>query len=198
MLNQQLGNLKNLLRHLQTYIPISEEEFQQMAMYFEYFEAKKKQSLNSFKNISNYNFFVVQGCLNMYFINDKGENQSVQFAIENWWIGDLLSSYRNKESVFYIQAVEDCKIVSISKKNQEKLLTEFPKVERYFRIIYQIAYGASLYRIKYLYQASKAERYFHFVKTHPEFAQRVPQYLIASFLGLTPEYVSEIRAKNIS
>lgn len=190
--------MKNLLKHLQAYISISEEEFQEIVMYFEYFEVKKKQNLNSFKNISNYNFFVIQGCLNMYFINDKGENQSVQFAIENWWIGDLLSMHRNKESVFYIQAVEDCKILSISKKNQEKLFIDFPKIERYFRIIYQIAYGASLYRVKFLYEASKAERYFHFIKHHPDFAQRIPQYLIASFLGLTPEYVSEIRAKNIS
>ena len=141
---------------------------------------------------------MVQGCLNMYFINDKGENQSVQFAIEIWWISDWLSSYRNKESEFYIQAVESSKILVISKTNQEKLLVEFPKMERYFRIIYQIAFGASLYRIKFLYQGSKAERYFHFVKRHPEFAQRIPQYLIASFLGLTPEYVSEIRAKHIS
>ncbi len=190
--------MEKLLKHLQTYILISENEFQQIGMYFEYFEVKKKQNLNSFKNISNHNFFVIEGCLNMYFINNKGENQSIQFAIENWWITDLLSLYHNKESSFYIQAVEDCKIVSISKKNQDKLLTKFPKIERYFRIIYQIAYGASLYRIKFLYEASKAERYFHFIKRHPEFAQRIPQYLIASFLGLTPEYVSQIRAKHIS
>ncbi|WP_245906958.1 Crp/Fnr family transcriptional regulator [Reichenbachiella versicolor] len=190
--------MKELLEHLQAYILISEEEFKQIETYFECFEVKKKQDINSFKNISNYNFFVVKGCLNMYFINDKGENQSVQFAIENWWISDLLSLHRNKKSVFFIQAVENCKILSISKKNQEKLLIEFPKIERYFRIIYQVALGASLYRIKFLYQASKAERYFHFIKHHPEFAQRIPQYLIASFLGLTPEYVSEIRAKNFS
>ncbi|MEO1033372.1 MAG: Crp/Fnr family transcriptional regulator [Bacteroidota bacterium] len=190
--------MKELLKHLRAYILISEKEFQQIEMYFEYFEVKKKQNLNAFKNISKYNFFVVQGCLNMYFINDKGENQSIQFAIENWWMSDLLSLYRNKESVLYIQAIEDCKIVSISKDNQEKLFTALPKIERYFRIIYQIAYGASLYRIKYLYQGSKAERYFHFVNHHPKFAQRIPQYLIASFLGLTPEYVSEIRAKHFS
>ena len=190
--------MKELLKHLQSYISISEEEFSQIEMYFECFDVKKKKHLNSVKNISNHHFFVVQGCLNMYFITDKGDNQSVQFAIENWWITDVLSFIRKQESTFYIQALENCKIVSISKENQEKLFTEFPKIERYFRTIYQIAYGASLYRIKYLYEASKAERYFHFIKHHSEFAQRVPQYLIASFLGLTPEYVSEIRAKHIS
>ena len=71
-------------------------------------------------------------------------------------------------------------------------------LERYFRTIYQIAYGASLIKVKYLYDLSKEEIYLHFTEHFPDFAQRVPQYLIASFLGLTPEYVSEIRAKNRS
>jgi CRP-like cAMP-binding protein len=190
--------LKELLEHLKKYILISEEDFKDIETYFEYLEVKKKQDLNALNNISNYNFFVVQGCLNMYFLNDKGEKKTIQFAIENWWIGDFLNLYRNQESEFYIQAVENCKLLLISKANQEKLLAKFPQIERYFRIIYQIAFGASLYRIKFLYQSSKAERYFHFINHHPEFAQRVPQYLIASFLGLTPEYVSEIRAKNFS
>ncbi|CAL2075395.1 Crp/Fnr family transcriptional regulator [Tenacibaculum sp. 190524A05c] len=190
--------MKELFNHLRLYISITEQEFQGVEKYFEYVDLKKKQNLDAIKNVSKHNFFVINGCLNMYFINDKGENQSVQFAIENWWINDVLSFYRNKESSFYIQAVENSKVLSISKENQEKLLTQFPKLERYFRIIYQIAYGASLYRIKYVYEASKAERYFHFIEHHPDFAQRVPQYLIASFLGLTPEYVSEIRAKHFS
>ena len=190
--------MEELLKHFRSYISITDEEFQQIEGYFASFEVKKKQDLSVYKNTSSHHFFVVQGCLNMYFISDKGDNQSVQFAIENWWIGDLLSNYRNQESEFQIQAVENSRILSISKENQEKLLVQFPKAERYFRTIYQIAYGASLYRIKYLYEASKAERYFHFIKHHPEFAQRVPQYLIASFLGLTPEYVSEIRAKHLS
>ena len=190
--------MKELQTHLQSFIDLSNKEFRQIEPYFESFDIKKKQLLNASKNIATHNFFVAQGCLNMYFITEKGDKQSVQFAIENWWITDVLSFTRNQESDFYIQAVEDSKIIAISKENQEKLFASFPKTERYFRMMYQIAYGASLYRIKYLYEASKAQRYFHFIKQYPQFAQRVPQYLIASFLGLTPEYVSEIRAKHIS
>lgn len=190
--------MKELLEHLRTYIVISEKEFHEIETYFEYLELKKKEIVNDVKNIASHHFFVVHGCLNMYFINDNGAHQSVQFAIENWWMSDLLSSHRNQESTFYIQAIENCTLLSISKNKQETLLTKFPKLERYFRSIYQIALGASVYRIKFLYQASKAERYFHFIKHQPEFAQRVPQYLIASYLNLTPEYVSEIRAKHIS
>ncbi len=134
----------------------------------------------------------------MFFIDDKGTGRTVQFAIENWWLTDNLAFLNKQKSDFIIQAVEHSKILSISFEQQEKLLNEFPKLEKYFRSIYQIAYGASMFRLKYIFGFSKEERYFHFIEKHPQFAQRVPQYLIASFLGLTPEYVSEIRVKHFS
>ncbi|MGY6649745.1 Crp/Fnr family transcriptional regulator [Wenyingzhuangia sp. IMCC45574] len=190
--------MENLYQHLNSFISIEQQEFDEVALYFQQIELKKKETLTSFKKASDHLFFVLKGCLNMYFVNEKGEKQSVQFAIENWWINDPVNFYRNSESTFCIQAVENSKILCITRKDHEALLEKFPKLERYFRKIYQIAYGASLYRIKYLYQSSKAERYFHFIKHHPQFSKRVPQYLIASFLGLTPEYVSEIRAKGAS
>jgi CRP-like cAMP-binding protein len=82
--------------------------------------------------------------------------------------------------------------------SQEKMLTRFPNMERYFRFIYQRAYASSQMRMKYLYSLSKEQFYLHFIESHPEFAQRVPQYLLASYLGLTPEYLSEIRNKRRS
>ncbi|BDD12720.1 hypothetical protein FUAX_51520 (plasmid) [Fulvitalea axinellae] len=94
--------------------------------------------------------------------------------------------------------MEKAKIASITLENQKRLLSELPKLERYFRIVYQIALGATQRKTKYLMEFSKEEIYFHFTKHFPEFANRVPQYLIASFLGLTPEYVSEIRRRNRS
>ena len=108
-------------------------------------------------------------------------------------------AYQNKTRTgFYIQAVENTQLLAISYQDHERLLAEFPILERYFRMVYQIAYGSSLMKMKYLFNYSKEELYFHFTDHFPEFAQRVPQYLIASFLGHTPEYVSEIRAKKRS
>lgn len=94
---------------------------------------------------------------------------------------------------FYIQAVENSVVLVIDKQLQDKLVLEHPKLERYFRFIYQRAFAASQMRIKYLYDFSKEEAYLQLCKNQPEFVQRVPQYLIASFLGFTPEYLSEIR-----
>ncbi|MNT41251.1 hypothetical protein D3C72_1776060 [compost metagenome] len=133
-----------------------------------------------------------------FFINGKGIEQTTEFAIENWWITDNFAYERGLSTEFYIQAVENSEILTIDSELQEKLLIEFPKMERYFRFIYQRAYAASQIRIKYLYDFSKEEFYHHLCKAQPEFVQRIPQYLIASFLGFTPEYLSEIRNKNRS
>jgi len=96
---------------------------------------------------------------------------------------------------FFIQAVEPSEVLRIDNLSQEQLLRAFPKMERYFRFIYQRAFAASQMRIKYLYGLSKEAFYHHLNEQHPEFVQRMPQYLIASYLGFTPEYLSEIRKK---
>jgi len=98
-------------------------------------------------------------------------------------------------SPFYIQALENLEVLIIDREAQENLLIQFPKMERYFRFIYQRAFATTQMRIKYLYVLSKEESYHHLTKHHPEFVQRIPQYLVASFLGFTPEYISKIRKK---
>ena len=149
-------------------------------------------------NSCSHNFFVLKGCLHMYFTNEKGIERTVQFAIDDWWMTDCLAYLNQTKSGFTIQAVEDTQLLSITFDGQEQLLEEFPQLERYFRIMYQIGYGSSLMKMKHMFDFSKEEIYLHFTEHYPDFAQRVPQYLIASFLGLTPEYVSEIRAKKRS
>jgi hypothetical protein len=141
---------------------------------------------------------VLSGCLRKFFVNEKGIEQTTEFAIENWWMTDILAYEGGLPTEFYIQAVENSEVLRIDHFSQEKLLHAFPKMERYFRLIYQRAYAASQMRIKYLYSFSKEEMFHHFNKHYPEFVRRIPQNLIASFLGFTPEYLSEIRKKTRS
>lgn len=130
-----------------------------------------------------------------FFVNEKGVEKTTEFAIENWWITDNIAYEYKLASTFYIQAVEKSDILYISLDNQEKLLAAFPVMERYFRFVYQRAYAAAQMRVKYFFSLSKEEFYRDFLRKYPEFVQRVPQYLIASFLGFTPEYLSEIRRR---
>lgn len=189
---------EQLFTHINKFSAISPEDFNRISSFFEFGKASKKQVLIEAGSFCSQNFFVLEGCLHLYFTNEKGVERTVQFAIDNWWMTDNLAYLGQTKTGFTIQAVEDTELLSISYEKQEQLLQEIPQLERYFRIMYQIAYGSSLMKMKYLYDFSKEEIYFHFTEHFPEFAQRVPQYLIASFLGLTPEYVSEIRAKKRS
>jgi hypothetical protein len=124
--------------------------------------------------------------------------QTTHFAIENWWLTDYLAFQSQQTTGFYIQAVENTQVLAIDWHAQERLLAQYPYLERYFRLVYQRAYGADQLRIKYLYAFSREELYHHFSTHFPEFIQRIPQYLLASFLGFTPEYLSEIRKKKRS
>ena len=189
---------KELYQHIEKYTDVSAIELEELQQYIELRTYKKKETLLAYGDRCRHNYFVIQGCLQMYYPDDGGRNRTLQFALENWWITDNLAFMKQQATEFTIQAVETSTVLSISFVEQEKLLQKFPQLEKYFRQIYQIGYGAAMKRFKYMFGYSKEERYLHFITQYPEFTQRVPQYLIASFLDLTPEYVSEIRAKNLS
>lgn len=184
--------------HLKKFIEIDENEFQEVMGFVEIIKVKKKQNLLLEGQICKSHFFVLKGCLRKFFINEKGTEQTTEFAIETWWLTDHLAFEKQLPSEFYIQAVENSEVLVVHQPNQDKLLEQFPKLERYFRFVYQRAFAASQMRIKYLYSFSKEEFYHQLVQKYPAFVQRIPQYLIASFLGFTPEYLSEIRAKKLS
>ena len=184
--------------HLEKFIEIDERELSDILAFFQVKKVKKKENLLKEGQICKSHYFVLNGCLRKFFINGKGMEQTTEFAIETWWITDNFAYERGLATEFYIQAVENSEILVIDREAQEKLLIEFPKMERYFRFVYQRAYAAAQMRIKYLFSLSKEEFYFELLRKHPEFVQRIPQYLIASFLGFTPEYLSEIRNKKRS
>ena len=184
--------------HIGKFITIDDEEFSAVLSFFQMQDVRKKENLLVEGNVCRYNYFVLKGCLRKFFVNEKGIEQTTEFAIENWWITDNISYEHRLPTEFYIQAVENSEVLRIDYYAQEKLLVAFPKMERYFRFIYQRAYAASQMRVKYLYNFSKEDFFHHFNKSFPEFVQRIPQHLIASFLGLTPEYLSEIRNKSRS
>lgn len=187
-----------LKNHIKKFADISESEFSDLLTYFKMEQVKRKTNLLVEGQICKYHYYVLSGCLRKFFINDKGIEQTTEFAIETWWLTDNVAYEHQLRTEFYIQAVEDSEVLRINQVSQEKLVKAFPKMERYFRFIYQRAYAAAQMRIKYLYSFSKEAFYHHLNEKHPEFVQRIPQYLVASYLGFTPEYLSEIRKKRRS
>lgn len=189
---------KSFFNHLKKFTETSEEEFAEIISYFDIQQFGKMEVLMKAGNICNKHFFVLKGCLQMFYTNEKGAEQTLQFAIENWWLTDNLAFRQHRKTEFCIQAVENSEVLSIDFNNQELLLEKFPQLEKYFRNVFEKAYGAAQMRVKYIFDYSKEEMFFTFRDQYPGFIERVPQYLIASFLGLTPEYLSEIKSKRLS
>ena len=183
------------IAHIRQYVELSEQEVEILERYVEPVELKRREFLVTEGQVCRCNYFVEKGCLRMFHINGKMVEQTTQFALETWWLSDYFSFLKQKPSGYSIQAIEKSLIVAIDYQRQDELFAELPKLESYFRIMMQRALAASQLRVKLIYEFSKEEMYTHFVTSYPQFFQRVPQYMIASYLGLTPEYLSELRKR---
>lgn len=184
-----------LLIHIRKFVPFSKEEEEILIPYLKVKSLKKKDYLLKEGQVCIANHFVAKGCLRMFYITEEGNEQMIQFAIDNWWMTDYMSFDAQKPSQFNIQAVENSEIIYFEKKMLEDLYNKLPKMERYFRIIIQKAYAASVMRLRYIFTQSGEERFRHFNESFPDFVQRVPQYMLASYLGFSAEFLSKIRAK---
>ncbi len=189
--------MKGLIAHIQKYISPDPGEISFLEEELVSREIKRKTFLLKEGQVCHSLFFVEKGCLRAFFINDKGTEQTCQFALENWWITDYMSLDNRQPAHFNIQSVEASSVIMVSREQQTRLFERIPKLERYFRMITQRSYAASQLRIKYLFSQSGVERYRHFNESFPEFVQRVPQYMLASYLNISAEFLSKIRAGKI-
>jgi len=153
----------------------------------------KKENLQEEDHRCLFYFFVVKGCLRLFFTDRNGAEQTLQFALENWWMTDLDAFRTGRNSAYTIQAMEETEVLAVTTANYELLLAKFPVMERYFRLVYERAYAATLLRVRMISRMPKDEFYAVFQSKYPEFIQRIPQKVLASFLGFTPEYLSELR-----
>jgi len=184
-----------LFAHIRRFVPLSAEEETIITKFVRFEKRKSKDFLLKTGQVCGSTYFVVDGCLRMYLVAESGTDQILQFAISDWWMADYTSFESQTASQFTIQVLEDTEIIILDKKNQDALLDALPKLERYFRLILQRAYSATLMRIHFIYNFTGEERYRRFVESFPNFVQRIPQYMLASYLGFTPEFLSKIRAK---
>ena len=188
----------SLLTHIEKFIAIQPDRADLISSYFEPRRYQKKELLLKEGEHCFEKFFIVKGCVQLTFLKQNGSEQTLDFAIKNWWVSDFSAFPVGGTAQFSIRAVEDTEVLSISADRQRLLLREIPELESYFHAVFQRAYAASQMRIRYLYEFSKEDLYQHFRRDFPAFTQRVPQYLLASFLGFTPEYLSELRKRFIS
>lgn len=160
---------------------------------FEPVNIKKKKDLLVSEQICKYLYFITQGCLRSYYIDSKGTEHIYQIRMDNSWISDLESFFSQQPSKYSIEALEDSYLLRISHERFEQLLIEIPRLERYFRILFQKAYINALNRLNATMWETAIDRYNEMLKENPEIFKRVPLVYIASYLGITPESLSRIR-----
>jgi CRP-like cAMP-binding protein len=184
-----------IVTHMRKHISLSPVEEEILMDELSLRHLKKKEHLLRAGEVCHDNYFIVKGCFRLYLITAKGAEQVIQFGIENWWITEYFSLKTGHPSNFYLQAVEPSTVVVLKRSAEEALFAKIPQLEKYFRLVLEKAYAAQLNRIHYIFNLTGEEQYRMMVEKYPEFVQRVPQYMLASFLGITPEFLSALRAK---
>lgn len=184
-----------LFEELSQTVGMSEEEFMTFSSYLEPRRLSKKEYLFINGEICRWVGFVNKGCLRYYMIDDKGDEHIVYFAFEKYWVADLNSFFKQKPTLYNLQALEPTELFLLSLQNFKKACSAVPKYEEFYRIKTQRAYSATTERFMDAKALSAEEKYLKLLETYPQIFQRVPQHYIASFIGIKPQSLSRIRKK---
>ncbi|WP_336518043.1 Crp/Fnr family transcriptional regulator [Pollutibacter soli] len=182
-----------LLSHFVSLISLDQAEKDIVVASFHPRLFRKKQYLLQEGDICTHLYFVVRGCLRMYKIDDKGLVHILQFAAENSWISDLGSFYAESPSELTIDTLEDSVVLQISRTDLINLYTSAPKFHRIFRVLVENSFVSLQKRLLQTISSTAEDRYQYFVSTYPNLTNRLPQTQIASYLGITPEFLSRLR-----
>ncbi len=158
-------------------------------------KVKKKTFLLQQGAICDFEAYVNKGCIRSYFINENGFEVILQFAVEDWWVSDIASFHEQQPSNQFIETLEDCELLVLTPQAKEELLRQVPKFERFFRLMVQRNLASMQHRLMNTISMTAEEKYLDFSKRYPMIAQRVPQLHIASFLGISAEFLSKIRTR---
>ena len=156
---------------------------------------KAKTILQNAGQICKEGYFVNWGLIRSFNINDNIVEHVMSFACEGWWISDMYSILSQKPGTLFIEVMEDCEVVVLTKVNQEQLYLEIPKLERFFRILIENSLVANQERLMDNLSLTAEERFEKFCLKYPDLIQKVPQKQIASFIGVTPEFFSKMKSK---
>jgi CRP-like cAMP-binding protein len=186
---------KPLIDYFNQLFPLDEAEISILEEVFTEKKVKRRQFILQQGDICKVNTFVVEGCFKMYLVDENGKEHNLQFAIENWWIGDIGSFHSEKPSRLYIEAIENSVILQIKKEDQLRLFVEHPKFNRIFRVLSENALVSTQRRVLQNISSTAEERYLDFMERYPHFFNRISNVQIASYLGVTPEFLSTIRKR---
>jgi CRP-like cAMP-binding protein len=181
-----------LLQHISRHITLTGEETEHFVRLLHHRAVKKKQFLNQEGEIVKGPAFVVAGLLRSYSIDSNGFEHVIQFAPPGWWVGDIGSMVYQRPSILSVDALEDSELLCIREADVDRLFVDIPKFERFFRILSQNALAAHQARLVSILSQPAKERYANFCQLYPSLIGALPQKQVASYIGVTPEFLSKM------
>lgn len=189
-MNQEL-----LLANIRQYVSLSPEEEQEVLRYVTERQFNRGDFINTEGEVNRYTHFIARGSARVYYIDHEGYEHVVQLGISNWWVGDFPSFITQTPASMYTEALEKTLTLSISYDNLQILYEQVPKMERFFRLLIQRAYAGFHKRTLQALSLDAEQRYLAFAAAYPDMDQQVSQKHIASYLGMTPEFLSTIKKR---
>lgn len=187
--------IEPLIHYFSKFLPLEKQEIAFLESVSTERKVRRRQFILQEGDVCKYNSFVIEGCFRMYMVDENGKEHNLQFAVENWWIGDIGSFHSEQPSQLNIEAIENSVILQIKKEDQLRLFVDFPKFNRIFRVFTENALVSLQRRVLQNISSTAEERYLDFLERHPYFFNRISNVQIASYLGVTPEFLSTIRKR---
>ncbi|MBF4519461.1 Crp/Fnr family transcriptional regulator [Flavobacterium sp. ANB] len=180
------------------YVNFAQEELDIFNSLLYFKQIKKKTVMLQKGEKCTFDAFVVRGCIRKYYIDENGFEVILQFAVENSWISDIsFSIYETNGSNVCIETIEDTDLLIFNPETKEKLFEQAPRFERAFRILVQRHLAVTQNRLLHNITCTAEQKYNEFLQTYPTIPLRVPQHYIASYLGISPEFLSKIRTRKL-
>lgn len=184
-----------LLKNISKHVTLTPEEEERVLYYTENHHYKSKTILLNSGEVCIQSYFVINGILRSYSVDENGTEHVVSFACSEWWIADMYSYLSQRPGQLFIEVNEDADVVVLTKENQEKLYAEVPKLERYFRILIENSLIANQERLLDNFSFTAEARYDKFSKKFSSILAHIPQKQIASYIGVTPEFFSKMKSR---
>jgi CRP-like cAMP-binding protein len=178
-------------------VDLTADEIEVMQSLFVHKKFRKHQYILQEGDVSTHDNFIIKGLSRTYRVDEKGHEHILRFTPEDWWTGDLASFLSGGPSIYNVDCLEDTEVLRISLNDLEMLFEKVPKMNKYFRVLYQRSIISYSLRLSSTLSKSARERYEEFIKRYPQIGQRVPNHQIASYLGITPQSLSRIRNQSM-
>jgi CRP-like cAMP-binding protein len=187
---------QNIHQYISKFVPLTSAELAAVDECLTHRLVSKKRILLRAGEVCDFEAYMNRGCIREYFIDRNGAELTLEFAVEDWWVSDITSFESQTPSNMYIETLEDCELLMLSRQSKEELLTRVPKLERMFRLMIQRHLTVVQNRLFRTVSYTAMEKYIEFIRRYPTISQRVPQHYIASYLGITAEFLSKLRKRH--